>query len=1103
MANINGTNNSEVISGTASDDVINGLGGNDTITAGSGNDIINGGDGNDTVNAGLGNDIVTIGWGDYILGEAGNDDLRFKADTAYGPASISVYGGDDTDKLTLNYLDATDSITSGYYGTGTGYYGNLYYSQIESMVVYGGSASDVLYGNDGTDRLDGNAGNDRLYGGLGNNTLNGGDGMDYGEVDLRGANTVRNFTFTAGNNLSLYGNVLTGLEGIGVYMGAGNDTANIAGATLASRIDAGDGNDSLIGGKAGDTLNGQGGNDTIIGGFGDNINGGLDNDYLRVNLGNEQASTNVYGEGGTDRLVLLWSTATDNVNSGYYSAGSGYYQVAGSSVYYSGIEILQIAGGTASDNIVANDGNDIVAGNAGNDAIDGRKGNDSLNGGDGNDRGIVDNSDDATGRTFAFTSGATLAVGGDTLAGFEGIGYRAGAGADNININGETISSFVFGGDGNDTLRGNNTIGDTLDGGFGDDLIYGSGGDTVNGGDGTDDLRFDTSQASFASANYNGGTGDDRFYADFSTSADAIGSGYYSNGSGYFGNVYYQGIERLFIIGSTASDTIVGNDGNDVLRGNAGNDYIDGRGGVNNIDGGDGSDIGLIDLSGDATGRTVSFTAGTTLSVAGNTLANIEGLGYRGGSGADNINVAGATRGSLIYGGLGADTLTGSDAVADRLDGGDNNDVIRGGAGDEVHGGDGDDTIAFLFNTSPFASTYVYGEGGIDRLLVNFTGTADVINGGFYGTGSGYIGNLSYSGIESVEITGGNASDRLYGGDGDDILRGGNGNDILNAGKGANTIVGGNGLDIGYVDMSGDSTAQIVTLSSTGVVNVGGNALSQIEALGYTGGSGADKINVANGTRGSDIYAGGGDDIILGSAGAADTLDGGDGADTITGGNGDNINGRAGNDDLRVTGTTVFSGQIYGDSGTDTLTMNFSGVASSTNLTGGYYGSGSGYFAGMSYSGIERLVATGGAGNDGITGVDGDDALNGGAGNDTLIGYAGADDLTGGAGSDLFRYLTTADSTVAAGGRDTIFGFAGGDRIDLSALDANISGASPGDQAFNFIGTAAFTGVAGQLHYAVVGGDAVVSGDVDGDGNADFAIVVDSVASLSAGSFLL
>jgi len=31
----------------------------------------------------------------------------------------------------------------------------------------------------------------------------------------------------------------------------------------------------------------------------------------------------------------------------------------------------------------------------------------------------------------------------------------------------------------------------------------------------------------------------------------------------------------------------------------------------------------------------------------------------------------------------------------------------------------------------------------------------------------------------------------------------------------------------------------------------------------------------------------------------------------------------------------------------------------------------------------------------------------------------------------------------------------------------------------------------------------VVSGDVDGDGNADFAIVVDSVASLSAGSFLL
>ena len=60
-----------------------------------------------------------------------------------------------------------------------------------------------------------------------------------------------------------------------------------------------------------------------------------------------------------------------------------------------------------------------------------------------------------------------------------------------------------------------------------------------------------------------------------------------------------------------------------------------------------------------------------------------------------------------------------------------------------------------------------------------------------------------------------------------------------------------------------------------------------------------------------------------------------------------------------------------------------------------------------------------------------------------------------------------------------------------------------GDQAFSFIGTAAFTGVAGQLHYWYDAGRTIVSGDVNGNGTADFNIVLAGTVILVAGDFVL
>jgi hypothetical protein len=67
-------------------------------------------------------------------------------------------------------------------------------------------------------------------------------------------------------------------------------------------------------------------------------------------------------------------------------------------------------------------------------------------------------------------------------------------------------------------------------------------------------------------------------------------------------------------------------------------------------------------------------------------------------------------------------------------------------------------------------------------------------------------------------------------------------------------------------------------------------------------------------------------------------------------------------------------------------------------------------------------------------------------------------------------------------------------KIDLSAIDAVNSGS---DDAFTFIGSTAFNGHAGQLHYVVnPSGDVTVEGDTKGDGIADFGITVSNVARL-------
>jgi Ca2+-binding RTX toxin-like protein len=146
-------------------------------------------------------------------------------------------------------------------------------------------------------------------------------------------------------------------------------------------------------------------------------------------------------------------------------------------------------------------------------------------------------------------------------------------------------------------------------------------------------------------------------------------------------------------------------------------------------------------------------------------------------------------------------------------------------------------------------------------------------------------------------------------------------------------------------------------------------------------------------------------------------------------------------------------------------------------------------------------VINGTASNEEIYGLAGGDVINGGGGDDVIVGGTGKDMMTGGAGHDRFVFETVADSQVGGSYRDVIQDFTHGqDVIDLSAIDADAGTAA--HDMFSWIGTSNFSGVAGQLHFQVVGSYTVISGDTNGDKVADFEIGIAGNVSLSSSDFL-
>ena len=286
---------------------------------------------------------------------------------------------------------------------------------------------------------------------------------------------------------------------------------------------------------------------------------------------------------------------------------------------------------------------------------------------------------------------------------------------------------------------------------------------------------------------------------------------------------------------------------------------------------------------------------------------------------------------------------------------------------------------------------------------------------------------------------------------------------------------------------------------------------------------GADGDDTIYGGAGNDSLGGANDnDLLFGDEGN-DTVSGGDGIDTVQGGAGeDSLSGGASIGDTLSYATsdasvsvvlqfgdfaTVSGGHATGDTVngfSDVIGSDFNDtirelVGSSLQVANFFSGRGGADLLTMG-GGNDR--ALGGDGDDLIRGEAGNDTLAGNLGNDRLYGGTGKDRLSGAEGADQFIFLSKAESTFAITGRDALTDFsrAEGDKINLRAIDAN-TGA--GNQAFDFIGTRAFTGDKGDLRIMKSGPNLIVLGDTNGDGRADFAILVEDTASLRAGDFLL
>ncbi len=430
---------------------------------------------------------------------------------------------------------------------------------------------------------------------------------------------------------------------------------------------------------------------------------------------------------------------------------------------------------------------------------------------------------------------------------------------------------------------------------------------------------------------------------------------------------------------------------------------------------------------------------------------------------------------NTAMGGLGQDMVYGGES-SDRLFGGDGNDSLYGGYGDDyLAGGTGNDAL--------------FGGDGYDTAQFDRAVTLIQQFGTYSVTGDGFQAQLN--GIESFHLsdfadsfTGNSLANSASGGGGDDTLRGLGGNDRLDTGDGKDQVYGGSGADgILAAGFSGNK----LLYGGTGDDDI---ALGLDDDLCY-GGAGNDSVNLfeVGNTSADTIFGGDGNDTIA-TTGGDDHLFGGAGHDLLQ-----TAYASSGSIDLRLARQTIANGASA---------LTIAGFEDVTLISAGLRIIGTnGANAIHTFGGDDVIAGLGG--NDTLAGGSGQDRISGGTGDDTLIhgvvvgDQRAADTFSGGTGRDTFVFAHLDDSSTAQNSTDRITDFAPGqDQIDLRGQVLFFEDTAR-PIAYHFIAGATFSGLQDELRFA----NGQLQGDVNGDKQADFALNLTGITTLTTADLLL
>ena len=521
------------------------------------------------------------------------------------------------------------------------------------------------------------------------------------------------------------------------------------------------------------------------------------------------------------------------------------------------------------------------------------------------------------------------------------------------------------------------------------------------------------------------------------------------------------------IDGGVGSDILLGGDGDDIIRGGAnvgatidGNDTLVGGAGADTMTGGDGNDTYEVDNIGDQVIETNA--ALTQIDTVETTLTS-----YTLGANVENLNFTDVD--PIAFTGTG-------NALNNRIEGGDGDDILDGGAGrDTLIGGLGNDTYVVDLGPSDAAGDIVTEAAG--------QGNDTVLSSVTYTIGAN-IENLTLTGTANINGTGNTLDNVLTGNSGNNTLDGSTGADTINGGAGNDTLIGGTGNTIDTINgEAGDDLIQytvgqgadvvdggadtdtLVISGTTGndtlsvffdgdnnrLTRVGGGNVSNLEVVTADLGTGTADLLSYNGPGGTtanvtvNLATGNASGFAANSIVGIENVTTGSGSDSITGAIGavlNTLSGGAGDDSYFVDGGETISEAAA--AGTDTV---FATLANGVGYT-------------ITDADVENLTlldttnsnATGNASNNVLTGNTGNNVLSGLGGVDTLLGGDGADDLTGGAandiingeaGNDTIRYTMGDGSDTIDGGADSdtliVTGTAGNDVLDVIFNGTNIT----------------------------------------------------------------